>query len=186
MWDDLDRIESAYGSVAEYYRSMREETYEEHMQSVRMEDYEERISKADDNLERWDMVLIYDEGHHAYDHLLTDKEKLKIEYEDYRNSICWGVDNDMWEWVDRKLSGDQQRVIFIQSDSPNKKQNESCVQINPDSMQISYEDALETAYRMKPDKIIINKKLFWDGSKDKEPRHDIPKKFKRPAKKKKR
>lgn len=186
MWDELDRIESAYGSVAEYYRSRSEETYEEHVQSERMDDYEKRISEADDSIGRWDMVLIYDEGYHCYDHLLTDKEKLKIEYDDYRNSICWGVDNDMWEWVDRKLDGNQQRVIFIQSETPHKKQNESCIHIKPDSMQISYEEALKIAYRMKPDRIIINKKLFWDGSKNKEPRLDIPKKFKKPAKKKKR
>ena len=186
MWDELDRIESAYGSVAEYYRSRSEETYEEHMQSERMDDYEKRISEADDCIERWDMVLIYDEGHHAYDHLLTDKEKLKIEYEDYRNSICWGVDNDMWEWVDRKLNPGQTRVVFIQEETPRTRPYESYVHINPDSSQISYEEALKVAYRMQPDKIIINKNLFWDGSKNKEPRLDIPKKFKKPAKKKKR
>ena len=92
----------------------------------------------------------------------------------------------MWEWVDRKLNPGQTRVVFIQEETPRTRPYESYVHINPDSSQISYEEALKVAYRMQPDKIIINKNLFWDGSKNKEPRLDIPKKFKKTAKKKKR
>ena len=43
MYDDLERIESIYGSVAEYNRSMFEETYEEHLQSERIDRMEEAI-----------------------------------------------------------------------------------------------------------------------------------------------
>ena len=56
MYDDLDRIESIYGSVAEYNRSMLEETYEEHLQSERIDRMEEAIKTADDTVRRWDRV----------------------------------------------------------------------------------------------------------------------------------
>ena len=79
MYDDLDRIESIYGSVAEYNRSMFEETYEEHLQSERIDRMDEAIKTADDTVRRWDRVAVWDENSHFYDQLLTDKEKLEIE-----------------------------------------------------------------------------------------------------------
>lgn len=103
MYDDLDRIESIYGSVAEYNRSMLEETYEEHLQSERIDRMEEAIKTADDTVRRWDRVAVWDENSHFYDQLLTDKEKLQIELKEYLKQITWGYDgDDTSEWIDRK------------------------------------------------------------------------------------
>ena len=102
MYDDLDRIESIYGSVAEYNRSMLEETYEEHLQSERINRMEEAIKTADDTVRRWDRVAVWDENSHFYEQLLTDKEKLQIELKEYLKQITWGYDgDDTSEWIDR-------------------------------------------------------------------------------------
>ena len=102
MYDNLDRIESIYGSVAEYNRSMFEETYEEHLQSERIDRMEEAIKTADDTVRRWDRVAVWDENSHFYDQLLTDKEKLEIELKEYLKQITWGFDgDDTSEWIDR-------------------------------------------------------------------------------------
>ncbi len=102
MYDDLARIESIYGSVAEYNRSMLEETYEEHLQAERIDRMEEAIKTADDTVRRWDRVAVWDENSHFYDQLLTDKEKLQIELKEYLKQITWGLDgDDTSEWIDR-------------------------------------------------------------------------------------
>ena len=116
MYDDLDRIESIYGSVAEYNRSMFEETYEEHLQSERIDRMEEAIKTADDTVRRWDRVTVWDENSHFYDQLLTDKEKLEIEeatkdwtllfqlesYEGEDFDLCFGDCGRLYFWIKKE------------------------------------------------------------------------------------
>ena len=123
MYDDLSRIESTYGSVAEYNRSMFEETYEEHMQSERIDRIGEAIKTADDTIRHWDRVAVWDENSHFYDQLLTDKEKLEIELKEYMKQITWGYEaDDASEWIDR--AGDPEfSMDSLHQEAPADKSN---------------------------------------------------------------
>lgn len=118
--DDLDRILGSYGSVAEYFRSMSEETYEEHLQSEKLEKLEREIEEADDTVQRWDRVTAWDETDHVYDHLLTEKEKLVIELDEYRTYLTWGTYDDMHEWIDR---GREDRTLDQPAEVQNNEQH---------------------------------------------------------------
>lgn len=105
MYDDLSRIEAAYGSVAEYYRSRLEESYEDHLRSERYDELVEEIRNADDEIMRWDFVS-YETGTSVLHRKMTDKEHLEFVFDDfmYNEPGCdWGG------WVDRE-TGDRKHA----------------------------------------------------------------------------